>query len=310
MKTQNLDTSTEIIQHEYKGTSAESVQHHYDEGNEFYRLWLDDTMTYTCALWEEGEMYDALKTAQIRKLDFHIKQAKAKRARRVLDIGCGWGALLRRLVEVHDVEKAVGLTLSKAQAEWVKSLKNPQIEVYLENWSDHCPENPYDAILGVGILEHVARLELSETEKVKTYRHFFLRCHELLQPGGWMSLQTGVYGNMRREDFSQFIATEIFPESDYPRLADLAKASEQLFEIVAIRNDPEHYERTCKAWLSKLKTNRAAAVNLIGEEAVVRYEKYLNFCIIGFHIGTINLVRIAMRRIDNPRKAVSTSQEE
>ena len=116
-----------------------------------------------------------------------------------------------------------------------------------------------------------------------------------------MSLQTGVYGNMLREDFSQFIATDVFPESDYPNLVDLAKASERLFEIVAIRNDRKDYELTCKAWLSKLKANRTAAVNLVGSEVVARYEKYLNFCIIGFHIGTINLVRITMRRIDKPR---------
>lgn len=300
---QNPNASTESIPENYQGTSAEAIQHHYDDGNEFYRLWLDNkTMAYTSAMWEEGETINDLEAAQIRKIDYHINQARAKGAKRVLDIGCGWGPVLRRLVEVHGVEKAVGLTLSKAQAEWVKSLGNSQIEAYLENWADHHPDEPYDSILGVGVLEHVAKLELSETEKVEAYRNFFQHCHQWLKPGGWMALQTGIYGNMRREDFSQFIATEVFPESDYPSLAGLAKASERLFEIVAIRNDREDYERTCKAWLSRLKANRAEAVNLVGEEIVRRYEKYLNFCIIGFHIGTIGLIRITMRRIDKPRQ--------
>ena len=297
----NPEVSTQAIEQDYKGTSAEAIQYHYDDGNDFFRVWLDNTMAYTCAMWEKGEGLEALETAQIRKLDFHINQAKAKGAKRVLDIGCGWGSLLRRLVEVHGVEKAVGVTLSKAQTKHVKSFKNPGIEVYLENWADHYPEEPYDALLGVGVLEHVAKLELSETQKVEAYRNFFGRCHKWLKPGGWMSLQTGVYGNMLREDFSQFIATDVFPESDYPNLVDLAKASERLFEIVAIRNDRKDYELTCKAWLSELKANRTAAVNLVGSEVVARYEKYLNFCIIGFHIGTINLVRITMRRIDKPR---------
>lgn len=302
MKSKNTVALTSAIQYDYKGTSAEAIQNHYDDGNEFYRLWLDKTLAYTCAMWEENEGYDALETAQIRKLDFHINQARAKGTKRVLDIGCGWGSLLRRLVEVHGVEQAVGLTLSKAQAEWVKSLENPRISVHLQNWAEHYPEKPYDALLGIGVLEHAAKLEISQAEKVEAYRHFFSHCHKLLKPGGWMSLQTGVIENMRREDFSKFIATEIFQETDYPRLADIVKGNERIFEIVALRNDGKDYARTCKAWLSNLKANRKAAIKLVGEELVHRYEKYLSFCSICYHLGTTNLLRITFRRIDNPRK--------
>ncbi|MBW4687493.1 MAG: cyclopropane-fatty-acyl-phospholipid synthase family protein [Komarekiella atlantica HA4396-MV6] len=280
------------------GASAEAIQHHYDVSNEFYRLWLDSTNTYSAALWEDN---DTLELAQIRKLDYHINQARASNAKRVLDVGCGWGSTLKRLVEVHGVQQAVGLTLSNSQAEWISSFNQPQIDARVESWSDHVPTAPYDAIISIGAFEHFAQLNLSQDEKIAGYRAFFQRCHEWLQPGGCISLQSISYENSRREDFSQFYANEIFPESDLPRLADIATASERLFEVVALRNDREHYARTLRAWQKGLKANRTAAVNLVGEEVVSRYEKYLKFSIIGFHVGTMGLLRVTLRRIDNPR---------
>ncbi len=281
------------------GTSAKAIQYHYDVGNDFYRLWLDSTNTYSSALWEEN---DTLESAQLRKIDFHINQARARGAKRVLDVGCGWGATLKRLVEMHNVGYAVGLTLSNAQAEWIASFNHPQIEVKVESWSDHYSQEPYDAIISIGAFEHFAKPDLSNAQKVDSYRTFFQRCHEWLKPGGWMSLQTIAYGNMRPEDRSQFIVNDIFPESDLPTLADIAKASEGILEIVALRNDREDYERTSRAWLRNLKANRAAAVRLVGEEVFSRYEKYLSLFLIGFHIGTINLLRITMHRLDTPYK--------
>jgi cyclopropane-fatty-acyl-phospholipid synthase len=280
------------------GASVKAIQHHYDVSNDFYKLWLDSTNTYSCALWEEN---DTLELAQLRKIDFHITQARAKSTKRVLDVGCGWGSTVKRLVEHHNVEHAVGLTLSKTQAEWVVSFNQPQIEVRLESWSDHLPEEPYDAIISIGAFEHFANPDLSKAQKVEAYLTFFQRCHQWLKPGGWMSLQTIAYGNrpMHLEETDWFMSTQIFPESELPSLADIAQASEQIFEIVELQNDRPHYERTCRAWLSKLQANRVAAVNLVGEEVVSRYEKYLKLLIVGFHIGKIGLLRITLHRIDN-----------
>ncbi|GAX39734.1 hypothetical protein NIES4075_06910 [Tolypothrix sp. NIES-4075] len=280
------------------GASAEAIQHHYDVSNDFYRIWLDSTNTYSSALWEEN---DDLELAQLRKIDFHIERARAKGAKRVLDVGCGWGSTLKRLVEIYGVEQGVGLTLSKAQADWIASFNHPQIEVKLESWSDHSPKEPYDAIISIGAFEHFAKPEFSESEKLEGYRTFFQRCHQWLKPKGWISLQTIAHGNCRKEDMSKFIGDDIFPESDLPTIADIAKASERIFEIVTLQNDREHYERTLKVWLKRLKANRKEAVNLVGEEVVAKYEKYLSFCMIGFHTGTMDLLRISMRRIDNPR---------
>ena len=164
--TLNLDVSTQVNQSNYQGASARAIQHHYDVGNDFYQLWLDSTLSYSSALWEENEGYENLELAQLRKLDFYINQARAKATQRDLEIGSGWGALSKRLVEVNDVEKVTTLTLSKAQLEHIKSWQNPKIEARLENWFEHSPEKPYDAIISIAAFEAFAKLGLSEAEKV------------------------------------------------------------------------------------------------------------------------------------------------
>lgn len=285
------------------GASLEAIQDHYDLSNDFYRLWLDSNMVYSGAIWQPG---DDLETAQRRKVDFHIEQARAAGCSRVLDIGCGWGAVLRRMVDHHGVRSAVGLTLSDAQANWVRTFANPQLEVRVESWTDHVPTAPYDAIISIGAFEHFARLEHSEAEKEAAYRAFFTRCQGWLQPGGYLSLQTFAYGNIRPRSeavgmaATQFLAKEIFRETDPPRLANIAEATEGSFEIVALHNDRKGYAQTCRVWMENLKANRSAAAAIIGEEAVKRYERYLQYSFIGFETGNLALFRITLRRLDTP----------
>lgn len=280
------------------GASIDAIQHHYDVGNEFYRLWLDELRVYSSALWEDG---DTLEEAQLRKLDYHIHQAKAQRARRVLDVGCGWGALLDRLVQAYGVEHAVGLTLSEQQARHISSLNRRQLEVSIQNWQDHAPAAPYDAIISIGAFEHFARPGLSKTQKVMAYRSFFQRCHEWLSPGGALSLQSIVYGNASRSDFSAFFNEKIFPESDLPHVAEIAESVDGLFEVVLLRNDREHYEKTVAEWRRRLKAKWHRAIELVGSQTVADYDRYFQYSIIGFHIGTMGLARVTLRRIDNPR---------
>ena len=243
---------------------------------------------------------DSLEAAQQRKLEYHIQQACADGAASVLDIGCGWGALQKKLVQEHQVKVAVGLTLSENQAEWIRSIGVPGVEVRVESWSEHVPDAPYNSIISIGAFEHFAR-PCSRAERVRGYRDFFERCYGWLNPGGWMSLQTIGLGTADRGVEGQFVAENIFPESDLPRLGEIADASEGIFEIVSVRNDRADYKRTNHEFRDRLRKNWDAAVSLIGEETVRRFERYFRISAADFSRGTTNLYRITFRRAAHAR---------
>jgi cyclopropane-fatty-acyl-phospholipid synthase len=275
------------------GASAEAIQAHYDTGNAFYQLWLDSTRTYSCALWDQAE---TLEEAQVDKLDFHIDQARAAGQARVLDVGCGWGSMLERLTATHGVARAVGLTLSEAQLKYIEAQEYPNVDARLESWVDHVVDEPYDAIVSLGAIEHFVRPETSHDERIGIYRHFFDRCRTLLRPGGYMSVQTMAYGGIGR--FKASALASIFPESDLPRLAELVEAMEKKFEVVCLRNDPAHYAETGRIWLDSIRRNREAIVALVGEERTRDYDNFLSSGIKGYEAGIFNLFRITLRRVD------------
>jgi cyclopropane-fatty-acyl-phospholipid synthase len=250
-------------------------------------------------------MYDkdseSLERAQERKLEYHIQQARATAADRVLDVGCGWGALQKRLVNVHKVRLATGLTLSENQADWIRSMGLPGVEVRVESWSDHVPTTTYDAIISIGAFEHFAKPSSSRIDRLGGYREFFELCYRWLRPGGWMSVQTIGLGAVDRGTEGQFVAENIFPESDLPRLGEIADAVEGLFEIVLVRNDRSDYKRTNQEFRARLRRNWLAAIGLVGEETARRFDKYFRLSAAGFHLGTTNLYRITLRRVARPR---------
>lgn len=283
------------------GASTEAIEHHYGTGNDYFSLWLGKTMAYSSALWNSEDENQSLDDAQLAKINYHCEQARASRAVSVLDVGCGWGSVLQPLANTYKVDKVVGLTLSESQANWINQLNNPSIEARLESWKDHDSNARYDSIISIGAFEHFAKLGLSAEEKIEIYRKFFMRCHGWLGSRGWMSLQTVAYGNALTEDFDKFIAKEIFPETDTPKLAEIASGCERLFEVVMLRNDRDDYRRTLRAWFTKLKKNRAKCVELKGEEEVVRFEQYLRLMAYMFEVGGLDLYRITFRKIDEPK---------
>jgi cyclopropane-fatty-acyl-phospholipid synthase len=277
------------------GGSAEGIRKHYDVGNEFWPLVLGPTMTYSSALFVDPD--EPLDTAQNRKIDWHLSAAGVGQAKSVLDVGCGWGSIVSRTARMPSIERTVGLTLSTAQAEYLRARDLPRVEVRVENWAVHQPIARYDSIISVGALEHFAKAEESVEEKIAVYRDYFQRCHGWLKPTGRMSLQTIAFGTMKRGEASDFMNHEIFPESDLPFLGDLHAALDGLFEIVAFRNDRLHYARTYDRWASNLRQHRDQAVALVGEEQVARTERYFKLTSIGFRLGKQHLYRFALRPI-------------
>jgi cyclopropane-fatty-acyl-phospholipid synthase len=284
---------------EYRGASVEAIQGHYDLGNDFYALWLDPDLTYSCALWESPE--EPLASAQARKLDYLAAQAHAPGAARVLDVGSGWGSMLRRLVDRHGVAHATGLTLSDAQAEHVGAWSDGRIEVEVENWADHRPESPYDAIVSIGAFEHFASFGLPREERVHAYRQFFERCHQWLGDGGRLALQSIAKGSNTSLDREMtrellFVIDCIFPESELPWPSEILTASERLFDLVTARNDPDHYALTCQRWLQALLARRTEAEAIVGDRAVADYERYLRASIRAFRRHHVGLVRLTFER--------------
>ncbi|WP_067701372.1 SAM-dependent methyltransferase [Nocardia jejuensis] len=274
-------------------TAAAAIRHHYDIGNEFYRLWLDPSLSYSCALRENDS--DTLEIAQENKLRHHLDAIGAADADAVLDIGCGWGAILRRLSQQHGVSRAVGLTLSDEQAEFVLAQELPGVEVRIQNWLHYEPRERFDGIISIGAFEHFARPEDSPAEKIRVYREFFTRCRDWLREGGVLSLQTIAYANMSREQASSFMQQDIFPDADLPTLAEITAAAEGIFEVRSIISGRLDYAWTCEEWARRLRTHRAEATDLVGEEAVARYLRYLKLSALGFRMGKLSLYRLVLR---------------
>jgi len=305
----------------YRGASEAAIRHHYDVGDDFYRLWLDSTLSYSCGLWhptgggdgtpdshhgsEAGEgrptCAATLAEAQRRKLDNLIGAAKATGSARVLDVGCGWGGLIRRLLGEHGVARVVGLTLSEAQRDSIAAWAGEGCEVRLENWADHAPTAPYDAIISVEAFEHFADFGLPRPERVAAYRRFFERCHEWLPPGGRLVVQTGVKGNNVHLDRAMvsdllFVVRHVFPESELPWTSEVLEASERRFEPITMRNDPEDYVLTLRAWLNGLRGSRIRAQEILGGQAVADYEHYLGAAVTAYERRHLGLLRVAFER--------------
>ena len=272
------------------GASPEAIISHYDMGNDFFRLVLDPEMVYSCALFEPG---DDLAAAQHRKLDHHIHAAGAANTARVLDIGCGWGALLRRLVNHSGVGHAVGLTLSPSQAEWIRQTPNPKIEVLEQDWRDHKPERRYDAIISIGAFEHFVQKGLDPKTKLDAYREFFAYCDRVLAIDGKLSLQTIAYSERTKV---QPLLEKTFPESDLPLEWEPIAAAEGTFSLIAARNDADHYLQTLILWEKNLLANYDKAAALVGQARVDEFRRYLRLSAMGFRGGMVSLMRYSFRK--------------
>lgn len=275
---------------ERTGASPEAIMSHYDMGNDFFRLVLDPEMIYSCALFKgDGD----LAAAQRHKLDHHIEAAGAANAARVLDIGCGWGAMLRRLVDHAGVAHAVGLTLSPSQAQWIRDGANPKIEVREQDWRDHKPERRYDAIISVGAFEHFVQKGLDPAAKLDAYREFFAYCDSVLAINGKMSLQTIAYSERTKV---QPLLDKTFPESDLPLEWEPIAAAEGTFSLIAARNDADHYYRTLVLWEQNLLANYDKAIALVGKSNTDEFRRYLRMSAVGFRAGMVSLMRYSFRK--------------
>jgi len=289
------------------GTSPPAIMRHYDLSDDFFRLWLGPDMVYSCGWWETGHDRDSLVQAQQRKIDFFAGRLGV-RGGRVLDVGCGWGALLDRFVRVHGAVSGVGLTLSPSQADYAARRNVAEVSYLLRNWVDHEPDEPYDAVTCIEATEHFASEKLSPDEKVEVYRAFFDRAASWLRPGGRMGLQLICLDNVGhagsrpgRGPFSDLILDDIFPESMPASLSELVLGWETHFELDDFRDHPSHYQRTFRAWTLGYREQEALARALVGPGKCRTYARYFAAGEAAFRLREHSLYRVILTKRPEPK---------
>jgi len=263
---------------------------HYEVSNDFFRLWLDPTMTYSCAYFATGA--ESLEEAQMAKVDLAFRKVRLQRGDRLLDIGCGWGAAAARAAEQYGAS-AVGLTLSRMQLERAHQRERPGLALSyrLEGWETY--REPCDAIVSFGAFEHFS---------VPKYDDFFSRCHEILPDGGSMLIQTITIGkpstSFKLFRYAHFLRKEFFPGAELPP-PEVVVSHARLggFELLHAESLRPHYCRTLDEWLANLKANRGAAIAATSEEVYAKFVRYLEGAAQYHRTGETNVYQFLFRSV-------------
>jgi cyclopropane-fatty-acyl-phospholipid synthase len=272
----------------------------YDVSNDFFNLWLDRRMIYSCALFEGT---DDLEQAQINKLKWFHDKARVTPAKRVLDIGCGWGGLMEFLAGEMGVNDVTGITLSHAQFSAIKEKAAPGVSVELISYLDYQPQKKFDALISIGMFEHIATPEqVRGGENIRIYRDYFRRAWEWTNIGAWFGLQSviGALLPRKREDLRDlgWGTSTIFPGAITPRPEAILSALNPYWEVMELWTRREHYAKTAAAWLSRLQQNEQLIRERWGDKTFEDYARYLSGCVKVFEKGYQSLAQLVLRRID------------
>lgn len=282
-----------------KMSAAEAIEYHYDNDTRFFSLWLDPTLSYSSARWRDGlgrKIAGDLAAAQKAKIDHHLDAAALPEGGRLIDIGCGWGAVLEGAVARDASASALGLTLSRDQHAYITHHASPGVSADLHDVFAFESETPFDAAISVGAFEHFARPEMDRAQKIAVYRLFFERLARLLNKGSRFSLQTIVWDAVEFEPSKSLLPETVFPQSDLPFIEEVVAASAGTFRLIYMENDPDEYAMTLSAWITNLKAARETVVGEWGEEKYDFFERYLRQSRLGFKQRYNSLARFVFVR--------------
>ena len=275
-----------------KASDKKAIQYHYDVSNEFYKLWLDENMVYSCAYFENGD--EDLGNAQLKKIDHILRKIQVQPGQRLLDIGCGWGALVLRAAQKFGA-RCVGVTLSRNQFdEATKRVKaaglTDQIEIRLQDYRD--VEGQFDRITSVGMFEHVGRKNLPA---------YFSKMRDLLADDG-VAMNHGItssdYGNGETAlGGGEFIDRYVFPEGELPHIS-LALESMQRggLEAVDVESLRRHYAHTLNIWSDNFEARADEARKLVDDEKFRIWRVYLAGCAYAFEHDDVSIYQVVCRK--------------
>lgn len=284
---------------------AVAVSHHYDVGNDFYRLVLGSSMVYSCAYWTSADPAYTLEDAQRDKLDLVSRKLSLGPGMRLLDVGCGWGSMVIHAAREHGVE-ATGITVSQAQADLARERVAEEglehlVEIRVQDYRD-VRDGPYDAICSIGMAEHVGR------EHQGAYaEHLFA----LLRPQG--RLLHHAIGARRdpRIGARGLIDTYVFPDGELVRIGNTVSTLESAgFEVRDLQALREHYSRTLRAWVFRLEDRWVQAVALIGERRARTWRLYMVGAAVAFDTGRTGVDQVVAVRSDSGRSGMPIVREQ
>ena len=285
-----------------------AIRYHYDVGNDFYQLWLDERMVYSCGYFERPAY--SLNQAQEAKLDLVCRKLRLRPGDRFLDVGCGWGALVMHAAKHYGVQ-AVGITLSRQQVELARERISAggldrQCHVEIRDYRAAPQLGPFDKVASVGMVEHVG------VEKLPGY---FAAVHDALAPGG-LFLNHGIVSVDAARDHSlrerlegrlwrrgSFIEQYVFPDGKLgPFYAIIQCAEREGFETRDVESLREHYVLTLGEWVRRLEAREAEAIDLVGEQTYRVWRLYMTASAEEFKAGRLNVLQTLLSK---PRDGVS-----
>ena len=268
-----------------RGRDRQAISYHYDVSNDFYSLWLDDRMVYSCAFFaDHGEN---IHTAQERKLDYICRKLRLQPGERLLDIGCGWGGLVIHAAKQYGVD-ALGITLSQPQVELAEQRieragLGDRCRVVYQDYRDVAPGEPFDKLVSVGMFEHVGE------EKMRRY---FQHARDILRPEGLFLNHAIVRPGWKpaADDPDTFSNRYVFPDGELTPISHSLRIAEDVgFEVRDVESLREHYALTLRRWVSRLEERRDDALKHVDEVTYRIWRLFMSGSAHGFETGELNV---------------------
>jgi cyclopropane-fatty-acyl-phospholipid synthase len=271
------------------GRAARNARHHYDAGNDFYSLWLDERMLYTCAYFETPRA--TLEDAQLAKLDLVCRKLRLRAGQSVLELGCGWGALALHMAKAYGA-RVRAFNVSPEQLAWAREAAEKQglasrVEFVLDDYRN--ATGRYDAFVSVGMLEHVGPAHYDELGRV---------IERTLAHDGLGLIHT--IGRSHPQPLDRWIARRVFPNAHPPALSEMMRIFEPLdFAVLDVENLRRHYELTAQHWFERYQANRRMIEQRVSSPTARAFELYLAGTVAAFRCASLMLYQVLFSRARN-----------